>query len=126
MPGKVADASVLGALAFGEPQAEEATALLGEGALYEPSLLAYELVSIARNKIFQNPGLRTLIIPALTRALAADMNWIDVDYLVMLDLALQSGLTTYDASYLQVALSNGLDLVTFDNRLSAAWRSYAK
>jgi len=44
----------------------------------------------------------------------------------MLNLALQSGLTTYDASYLHLALSHGLDLVSFDSRLSAAWRSHAR
>ena len=126
MPGKVADASVLGALVFGESRAEEAATLLGEDILYEPSLLAYELISIARKKIFQNPDLRTSIIQTLGRALAAEMNWIDVDYLETLDIALDTGLTTYDASYFYVAQNLGADLVTFDEQLSSVWQSYAR
>lgn len=51
MPGKVADASVLGAVVFGEPRAAEARSLLAGADLYEPVLLAYELASIARKKI---------------------------------------------------------------------------
>lgn len=126
MPGKVADASVLGALVFGESRAEEAATLLGEDMLYEPSLLAYELTSIARRKIFQNPDLRTSIIQALVRALAAKMNWIDIPYLETLNIAVENGLTTYDASYLYVALNLGAGLVTFDEQLSSVWQSYAR
>ena len=87
MPGKVADASVLGALVFGESRAEEAAALLAEDPLYEPTLLAYELASIARKKIFQDLDLHTSIIQTLGRALAAEMNWVDVNYLETLSLA---------------------------------------
>ncbi len=54
MPGKVVDASVIGAIVFGEARAEEGKALLGEDTLFEPPLLAYELCSIARKKIL-NP-----------------------------------------------------------------------
>lgn len=50
MPGKVADASVLGAVVFGEPRATETRLLLAGADLYEPALLAYELASIARKK----------------------------------------------------------------------------
>ena len=126
MPGKVADASVLGALVFGESRAEEAAALLAEGPLYEPTLLAYELASIARKKIFQDPDLHSSITQTLGRALAAEMNWVDVDYLETLRLAVESGLTTYDASYLYVAQSLDVGLVTFDDQLRSAWQSYAR
>ena len=47
----VVDASVLAALAFREDRAAEARTLLDGAELYAPSLLAYELVSIARQKI---------------------------------------------------------------------------
>ena len=126
MPGKVADASLLGALVFGESRAEEAAALVAEDPLYEPTLLAYELISIARKKIFQNPGLHSSIIQALGRGLAAKMNWVDVDYLETLNLAVESGLTTYDASYLYVAQSLDVGLLTFDAHLRSAWESYAR
>lgn len=48
------------------------------------------------------------------------MNWVVVDHVVVLRLALDTGLTTYDASYLYVARTLGLPLVTFDGRLRRA------
>ena len=56
MPVKVADASVLGAVVFGEPRANEARSLIAGADLYEPALLAYELASIARKKNRTLPG----------------------------------------------------------------------
>ncbi|GBD32964.1 hypothetical protein HRbin33_01940 [bacterium HR33] len=56
MPAKVADASVLAAIAFGEPRAEEATSLLQDAILHEPALLAYELTSVAQKKALRYPG----------------------------------------------------------------------
>jgi hypothetical protein len=41
MPVKVVDASVLAALAFGEPRADEAASLLSGADLYAPDLLPY-------------------------------------------------------------------------------------
>ncbi len=40
MPARVVDASVVAAIAFAEPRAQEALALLGTDDLYAPSLLA--------------------------------------------------------------------------------------
>ena len=51
MPGKAADASVLGAIAFREERGPEALTLLGSDPLYEPSLLIYELTSVARRSV---------------------------------------------------------------------------
>ena len=124
IPGKVADASVLGAIIFVEPRAEEAKALLGEDLLHEPSLLGYELASIARKKIFQNPDRHEQVSQSLVRALDADINWIDVDFVEVLGLALGSGLSTYDASYLYVARRQSAELVTFDAQMQSVWASY--
>lgn len=41
---------MLAAVAFGEPQADEAVELLGGAVLHEPTLLAYELASAAHKK----------------------------------------------------------------------------
>lgn len=99
MPIKVADASVLAAITFGEPRAEEAEALLQDAFLYEPPLLVYELASVAHK---------------------LEIQWVDVDHRAVLHLALERGLTTYDATYLFVARSLGAPLVTFDLQLMAA------
>lgn len=120
MPAKVVDASVLGALIFGEPRAEEALALLKGEELYAPPLLAYELASVARKKVLRYPQLREKIFEALEIGLSLDINWTEVDHAEVLKLALDTGLTTYDASYLYLARSLGIPLLTFDERL-AAW-----
>ena len=119
MPAKVLDASVLGALIFGEPRAKEALSLLEGAELYAPPLLAYELTSVARKKALKYPQLRERISEALEIGLSLDINWTEVDHLEVLKLALETGLTTYDASYLYLARSLGVPLLTFDGRLAA-------
>ena len=123
MADKVVDASVLGAVAFGEPRADEAAALLDRAALHAPGLLAYEIASIARRKIVLAPSSRDLIVAALEDALALDLTWWEVDQAAVADLALALGITTYDASYLHLARRIGAELVTFDEALASAARA---
>jgi predicted nucleic acid-binding protein len=117
MPGKVADASVLAAMFFREVRAVEAETLLGGGELYEPALLAYELTSVAHKKIRETPDLTDAVAQALESALSMDVHWVAADHLAVLRLALRTGLTTYDASYLHVARAMDMPLVTFDKKL---------
>ena len=119
MPAKVLDASVLGALIFGEPRAKEALSLLEGAELYAPPLLAYELTSVARKKVLRYPQLREKISKALEIGLSLNINWTEADHAAVLQLALDTGLTTYDASYLYLARSLGVPLLTFDERLAA-------
>ena len=120
MPGKVVDASVLGAVAFQEPRFAEAVALLQGAELYAPTLLAYELASIARKKALLHPASAQELVVNLEDALAMDIRWIEVNHLVVVELALTTGLTTYDASYLYLARTLSMGLVTFDEKLQAA------
>ena len=117
MPGKVADASVLAAMAFREPREEEAQALIGDDLLLEPPVLPFELVSVARKKARAYPRLLLDLTRSLQVALGAKMRFVDVDFANVLRLSLETGLTTYDASYLYVSRVLGVPLVTFDNRL---------
>jgi len=119
MPGKVVDASVLGAVVFQEPRLAAAVALLQGAELYAPILLAYELASIARKKALLHPPSAQDLLANLEDAQAMDIRWMEVNHLAVVRLALETGLTTYDASYLQLAQSLGLALVTFDERLQA-------
>jgi len=116
----VVDASVLGALLFGEPRAQEALSLLGGSDLYAPTLLDYELTGLARKKALRYPEQREAIFEGLRLGLALDLHRVEVDHEAVLRLALETGLTTYDASYLHLARSLGIPLVTFDERLKAA------
>ncbi|MBI2885637.1 MAG: type II toxin-antitoxin system VapC family toxin [Chloroflexi bacterium] len=120
MPAKVVDASVLGAMLFQEPDAEEAYALLSGGELFAPSLLPYELTSIARKKALRYPDQRDLVQRACEQGLALDITLVEVAHQAVLRLALETGLTTYDASYLYIARLLGAPLVTLDSSLQAA------
>lgn len=119
-PAKVADASVVAARAFGEPRADEAERLLESADLFAPQLLAYELTNVARKKALQFPNDVSAIEQGFRWALMLDIQWVDVDHQAVLALALEKGITAYDASYLYVARSLGAPLVTFDAALRAA------
>ena len=120
MAAKVVDASVLAAIVFGEPRADEADALLRGADLYAPELLAYELAHIAQKKSLAYPAQAEALERALESALAMDLGWSGVDHPAVLRLALSHDVTTYDASYLYLAQALGATLVTFDGRLSRA------
>lgn len=120
MPDKVVDASVIAAIAFQETRSLEAEEILDGANLSAPLLLGYELANIARNKALRNPHLFQTIKEGLQDALQLEIQWEEVDYLAVMELALETGLSAYDASYLYLARSLGLPLVTFDQRLQAA------
>ena len=120
MPAKVVDASVIAAIAFEEPRAGEAELLLKETNLFAPTLLAYELTNVALKKARKDLNQAGAIGRALLIALRLAIRWIEVDHGAVLRLALDTGLTTYDASYLYLARSLDIPLVTFDERLRAA------
>ena len=120
MPGKVVDASVIAAIAFQETRTLEAEAILEGADLAAPPLLGFELANIARNKTLRDPHLLGTIREGLLEALRLEIQWIEVDHLAVLELALLTGLTTFDASYLYLARTLGLPLVTFDQQLQAA------
>lgn len=122
MPAKVVDASVLAAWCFREPRAQDALELIRGSDLYAPSLLAYELASIARRKAAAYPQSLAILGSALRTALALPIRWRDVDHVAVLHLAVGNNLTTYDASYLFLARVLGAPLVTFDSRLVRAAR----
>ncbi|MCH8206550.1 MAG: type II toxin-antitoxin system VapC family toxin [Chloroflexi bacterium] len=120
MPGSVVDTSVLAAIVFHEPQSEDAVVLLRGRELYAPLLTAYELTSVAYKKSLRYPQKRAALSEALEVALAMDIRWVDVDHQGVLRIALDSGLTTYDASYLYLSRFLGVPLITFDEVLQAA------
>ncbi len=121
MPALVVDASVMAASIFREPRAEEANQLLVDAEVYVPFILGFELANVAWNKARRFPGKQSLILEALQRALSIDFRWTPVDYHETAQLALQMGLSAYDASYLYVATVLDLPLVTFDKRLAQAY-----
>ncbi len=57
-------------------------------------------------------------------ALRADFQWFEVDHRQVLRLALETGLTTYDATYLHLARLLDAPLVTFGLRLSRVYQGH--
>ena len=120
MAVKVVDASALGALVFGEPEAETVAKQLSTSTLVAPQLLWFELASIAFKKAAKHPGLVDQIREAFRMAGQLTIEILAVDHLDVIELATQTRLTTYDASYLWLARKTGGELVTLDKRLSKA------
>jgi len=120
MPVRVVDASALGALVFNEPNAEEVANALSIGTIVAPSLLWFELASIALRKMVIHHKQKDQILNAfqLGRHLAIEV--VEVDHSKVIELARKAGLTSYDASYLWLALHLGGELVTLDKKLKKA------
>ena len=103
MPVRVVDASALGALVFGEPKAEEIAKTLGDSPLAAPAIIWFELASICLRKIKAHPAQRDQILTAFLMAGKLAIEIVDVDHCAVVNLADETGLTTYDASYLWLA-----------------------
>ena len=119
MPAKIVDCSVLAAIVFNESLSSEAELLLRGSDLYAPVLLAYELAHVAQKKTADQPQNRRLISQALDWALDLNIQWTWVDHSGALEIALETGLSTYDASYLWISRFLNIGLVTFDRHLAA-------
>ncbi len=120
MAVKLVDPSALGALVFGEPEAETVAKQLLTFTLVAPQLLWFELANITFKKAAKHPGLVDQIREAFRMAERLTIEMLAVDHLDVIDLAAQARLTTYDASYLWLARKTGGELVTLDKRLSKA------
>jgi predicted nucleic acid-binding protein len=118
MPDKVVDASVLVAIAFGEPRAFEAQGMLEGTTLYAPDLLLYELCSAALTKARRHPEQALGIVAGLSLALTMNVNLRPVPTAELFLLAMESGLSAYDAAYLWLKRNLSCPLVTFDEQLA--------
>ena len=123
MPVRVVDASALGALVFGEPKAEEIARLLGDSLLVAPGLIWFELASICLRKIKAHSVHREEILRAFMMAGKLAIEIVEVDHWAVVNLADQTGLTTYDASYLWLARRLNGELITLDGRMQKAAKS---
>lgn len=118
-PPAVVDASLVCALLFDEPEAEQARQAAGGFALQVPTLLDWEVASVAATKVRRGA-------PAAAAADAlADLGRLplqraEVDFSEVLALASRYGLSAYDAGYLALAAALRCPLLTFDRRLGEA------
>ncbi len=85
------------------------------------SLVYYEMANTARKKIAAQPESRFAVSAAFRGWLNLPIRTLSPDFAVLADLALSTDLTVYDATYLQLALRHGLELLTFDAALNDAY-----
>lgn len=113
----VVDASALAAVLFAEPTAGELAERLGERDLLAPTLLPYELASVALKKLERYPAQRAAIREALELFHRLGVRLVDVPLEDAVELAERESLTAYDAAYLWLARALGCELVTLDGEL---------
>jgi len=124
MPVRVVDASALGALIFGEPKAEEIARTLGDSPMAAPALIWFELASICLRKIKAHPAQRDQILSAFMMGGKLAIEIVEVDYWAVVNLADETGLTTYDASYLLLSGHLKGELITLDGKMQRAAKSF--
>lgn len=121
MPIKiVVDASALAAVLFGEPEAPEVAARLGDSALLAPTLFSYEVANICWKKLRRHPEKRAALLEAYSFLSLMGIEEVEVSIPEVLRLADRERLTVYDASYLWLSRKLGMELITLDTDLNAA------
>jgi predicted nucleic acid-binding protein len=123
MPVRVVDASAFGALIFGEPKAEEVARTLGDSPVAAPALIWFELASICLRKIKAHPAQRDRILSAFMMGGKLPIEIVAVDHWEVVSLAEETGLTTYDASYLWLTQHLKGELITLDGKMQRAAKS---
>ena len=125
MPVKVVDASgacgpiVRGARGRGDRRAD-----LGDARLVAPSLLGFELTNVCLIKSRRHPEQRSSLTAAFGLRARLAVEEVAVDHDGALELAITTGLTAYDASYLWLTRQLAAELVTLDRQLARAAEGY--
>ena len=114
----VVDASAMGALLFGEPRAEEVAEVMEGAHLAAPALLWFEMASVCLKKVVAHPELKSQLMLAFDLFYRLAIDTVQVDHRATVKLAMKTGLTTYDASYLWLAKELKGELITLDERLA--------
>jgi len=119
MADKVIDASALAAIAFAEPEADAVIDEIDGHRLHAPTLLVFELMSVAWKRSKKQPAAAALFLEALEVLDGIGLRFRGIDQGEVVTLGLATGLTAYDASYLWLARALSLPLVTLDKKLGA-------
>jgi predicted nucleic acid-binding protein len=117
MHDKVIDASAMAALAFAEASAGVVLDAIDGQRLHAPELLAFELMNVAWKRARTQRVATVLFLESLEMLGELGVQYRGVDSREVVELGLATGLTAYDASYLWLARSLGVPLVTLDRKL---------
>jgi predicted nucleic acid-binding protein len=116
----VVDASVIAAIAFGEPEGRKLVTHLTGETLLAPTLMDYEIANIAWKKSRAHPEAAPLIQAALNATGRLAITRVPVPAADLFRIARETGLTAYDAAYLWLARAHDAELVTLDRALAKA------
>jgi predicted nucleic acid-binding protein len=123
-PKLVVDASVVVAVVFGEPNAEEAGGWLRGRTLCAPQTLDAEVTNAGLNKIRRRTMTLKEVAPAIETYAAFDIERHAIAPPQVLAIAAKYGLSACDAAYLWLAERLAAPLATFDARLGEAARRH--
>lgn len=121
MPSVVVDASAIAAVLFSEPSADDIVERLGSAQLAAPSLLPYEIVSVAGGKVRRGEVPTDTAMTALAAFGRMRILLHEPDLSEVFRLTVRTRLTAYDAAYLHLAQSLSVELVTLDHKLARVW-----
>ena len=120
MRDKVIDCSAMAAVVFAEPDGAAVAPLLDDARLFAPPLLGFELGNTCVVKTRKRPEDAAGLERLYANRVSLRIETVDVDFGAAVQLALATGLSAYDASYLWLARSLGAELVTLDKKLARA------
>ena len=115
----VVDASALAAIAFDDEQAPEMIALLEGEEMHAPSVFGLEMAHATLSRCRRSPGKAERFTTGLRHVLDMPIVLHAVDPLLAFAVASETGLSAYGASYLWLARSLRVPLVTADRKLRA-------
>lgn len=118
----VVDASAIAAVLFQEADGDMVQAHVQDDTLIAPHLIDYELMNVGLVKIRRGIGNELLIRSVLSKVPFLRIRRVSVSTDAIIPLALQTGLSGYDAAYLWLARSLDVELVTLDRKLASADR----
>ncbi|HYP72849.1 MAG TPA: type II toxin-antitoxin system VapC family toxin [Microbacterium sp.] len=119
----VLDASVALAWLIDSERMVATDALLDRAAVegvVAPSLLIYEIANRLGRAVRTGELSRDQAHETLRFFTSLDLEFVQLHTLALVDSTVDTGLTSYDAAYLQVASTRGAPLATLDRKLRAA------
>ena len=120
MAAKVIDASAVAAFLFNEPEGEHVADLIDGHLLRAPNIIGFELANVCLKKIQRGLGEPPPLLEALRRTAALRIDERPVRQDDVVELALSTGLSAYDASYLWLSRALELELITLEHKLASA------
>jgi predicted nucleic acid-binding protein len=125
LPTVVVDASAIGAILFAEPDGEQILRAIAGFDLTAPALIRHEIISTAIKKHRARPEDRMACLDGLRRFAGPRIRERAIVPSAVLALALDTGLTAYDVSYLWLARDLDVPLITLDYKLARAYEATA-